>query len=62
MEKCLKCKYLDTSDLPNLFCDLTCRMVNATEFTYCPKDVKNVVEYVEKLEKQLETLQTKKPN
>ncbi len=27
---CLECKYLDDTDLPNLFCDLTCELLNAT--------------------------------
>ena len=26
---CLECRYLDDSDLPNFFCDITCEMLNA---------------------------------
>ncbi len=51
MKDCLKCKNLDTSDIPNLFCKLNCELVNETEFRYCPKDPKSVVEFIEKLER-----------
>lgn len=50
MKDCLKCENLDTSDIPNLFCKLNCELVNKTEFRYCPKDPKSVVEFIEKLE------------
>ncbi len=29
-KNCLSCRYLDDSDLPNFFCDLTCEMLNET--------------------------------
>ena len=50
MKNCLKCKELDTSDIPNLFCKISCELVNETEFRYCPKNPKSVVEFIEKLE------------
>ncbi len=63
MKDCLKCKELDTSDIPNLFCKLTCELVNETDFRYCPKDSKSVVEFIEKLEethkKEIQELQAK---
>ena len=55
-DMCLKCKHLDTSDIPNLFCNLTCELVNETEFEYCPKDTACVVAYVENLKSQIELL------
>ena len=55
-EMCLKCRHLDTSDLPNLFCDLTCKLVNDGNFEYCPKDTACVVTYIENLESQIELL------
>ena len=27
---CLSCRYLDDSDLPNFFCDITCDLLNET--------------------------------
>lgn len=29
-DNCLSCRFLDDSDLPNFFCDVTCEMLNAT--------------------------------
>ena len=47
--KCLKCKHLDTSDMPNLFCKLSNRLVNDGDFSFCPLDSKGVCEYIENL-------------
>ena len=63
MKNCLKCKELDTSDIPNVFCKISCELVNETEFRYCPKNPKSVVEFIEKLEethkKEIQELQAK---
>ena len=56
-DKCLKCKYLDKTDMPNLFCDLTCKLINDGDFVYCPKDTESVVDYVELLEEKVELLE-----
>ena len=55
-DMCLRCKHLDTSDIPNLFCNLTCQLVNDGDFEYCPKDTACVVTYVENLKSQIELL------
>lgn len=57
MKDCLKCKNLDTSDIPNLFCNISCELVNETDFRYCPKDIKSVVAFIEKQDKQIRELQ-----
>lgn len=56
-KKCLSCKQLDTSDIPNLFCKLSCEGVNDGWYRYCPKDPKSVMELVYKLDKEIEQLQ-----
>ncbi len=58
-DKCLKCKHLDTSDMPNLFCNLSCELVNDDDFRYCPLDPKSVSELVYRLDKELKTAQSK---
>ena len=57
MEKCLKCKHLDTSDMPNLFCNITCRLVNDGDFEFCPNDTKQTLAYIEKLENDIVRLE-----
>ena len=56
-EKCLNCKHLDTSDIPNLFCNLSAELVNDGDFRYCPKNPQSVIEFVEKQDYQIQELQ-----
>lgn len=54
--KCLKCKHLDDTDIPNLFCNLSCELVNDGDFRYCPKNPESVIALVEKLDYEIEQL------
>lgn len=58
-EKCLKCKYLDQSDMPNLFCNLTYDLVNDGDFTVCPKDPKSVVNFINEIDSKSRGLEHK---
>lgn len=55
--KCLRCKHFDDSDCPNLFCNLTCELVNDGDFRYCPKNPDSVIAIVEKLDYTIQELQ-----
>lgn len=56
-QRCMNCKHLDTSDVPNLFCNLTAELVNDGDFRYCPKNPDSVIALVEKLDYQIQELQ-----
>ena len=55
--KCMKCKHFDDSDLPNMFCNLSCEGINDGDFRYCPKNPESVLRLVEHLDYTIEQLQ-----
>ena len=57
---CLHCKHLDTSDIPNLFCNINCELVNDTDFRYCPNSKESMLDYIEKHVLELEKAINKK--
>ncbi len=57
-DKCLKCKHLDTSDTPNLFCNITSELVNDGDFRFCPKDIKSVLAFIEKQDERIAGLES----
>ena len=57
MKDCLKCKFLDKSDLPNLFCKLNYELVNKGDFRYCINSVKSIRSFVEKQDEEIERLE-----
>ena len=56
-KKCLYCKHFDDSDLPNMFCNLSCEGINDGDFRYCPKNPESVIRLVEHLDYTIEQLQ-----
>lgn len=56
-KKCIYCKHFDDSDLPNMFCNLSCEGINDGDFRYCPKNPESVIRLVEHLDYTIEQLQ-----